>query len=109
MYSAAPCATRRTLAKVKSSATIPRQPSVPNLIWSAIAVKVTFLQVAGFARPPERVHDLLDILRTRAGTHEEGVLGVDADHVLESDRGDEPLVPEDQAAMGVDLHGLTVD
>jgi hypothetical protein len=32
MYSAAPWATRRTLAKVKSSATIPRQPSVPNLI-----------------------------------------------------------------------------
>src|SRR6266700_4827030 len=32
MYCALPCATRRTLPKVKSSAMTPRQPSVPNLI-----------------------------------------------------------------------------
>src|SRR5260370_32583010 len=67
------------------------------------------LQIAGFAGPHEGVHDLLHILCARAGTHEEGVLGVDDDHVLESDRGYQPLITEDQAAMCVDQHGLTVD
>src|SRR2546423_7488076 len=35
MYWAVASATRRTLPKVKSSATMPRQPSVPNLIGCA--------------------------------------------------------------------------
>src|SRR6266853_4909242 len=49
MYSAEPLATRRTLANVKSSATTPRQPSVPNLIWSGIASVSTPRSAADFA------------------------------------------------------------
>src|ERR1700722_1397104 len=39
-YEAIAPATRRTLSKVKSSAMIPRQPSVPNLISCAIVFPV---------------------------------------------------------------------
>src|SRR5713101_1056559 len=49
MYSAEPLATRRTLANVKSSATTPRQPSVPNLIWSGMASVSTPRSAADFA------------------------------------------------------------
>src|SRR5450631_957517 len=45
--SAAACATRATLAKVKSSAMTARQPSVPNLIWDIlnfVGVEVTRLK-----------------------------------------------------------------
>src|SRR5712692_9168330 len=82
----------------------PRPRSCKELRW-----RDTNLKVAGFARPPEGVHDLLHILRARAGTHEQRVLGVDDDHVLESDRGDQPLIAEDQASMGVDEDRLTID
>src|SRR6266851_4075223 len=49
MYSAEPLATRRTLANVKSSATTPRQPSVPNLIWSGMSSVSTPRSAADFA------------------------------------------------------------
>src|SRR6266566_3977568 len=104
MYLAVACATRRTLPKVKSSATTPRQPSVPNLICGeAIALKVT-----GLARPLEGLNDLAHVLRTRARHHQERVFGVHDDHVLDADRGDEPAVTEDQAPGGVDKDCLAV-
>src|SRR5260370_9302967 len=101
MYSAEPLATRRTLANVKSSATPPRQPSVPNLIWSAT---LSCLKVAGLTRSLERVADPLHVLCARARNHEKTILGVDDDHVLDPDRGHQPAIAQDQAPMRVHQH-----
>src|SRR5207244_5838442 len=106
MYWAAPCATRRTLPNVKSSAITPRQPSVPNLIGEVrvIRSRVTVgvpaksrtsygeLQVTDLARPLENLDDLAHILCPRARNHEHGVFGVDDDHVLHPNRSDQPPV-----------------
>src|ERR1700687_2813034 len=97
MYSAVPWATRRTFAYVKSSAITPRQPSVPNLIWSVIGLKVT-----GLAGPPQGLDDLANVLRSGPGNHQQGVFRVDDDHVLEADRGHQAVVTQDQAPSGVD-------
>src|SRR6266851_8049739 len=105
MYSAEPLATRRTLANVKSSATTPRQPSVPNLIWSATLSR---LKVAGLTRSLERVDDPLHVLCSRARNHENSILGVDDDHVLEPDRGHQPAIAQDQAPMRVHQHRFTL-
>src|SRR5438270_3533630 len=105
MYWAVPWATRRTLPNVKSSATIPRQPSVPNLIcWAVIGLKVI-----GLARALQRVDDLAHVLRAGARNDQKGILGVDDDHVLQADRGHEPPFAEDKAAGRVDKHGLALD
>src|SRR5256712_12238233 len=99
MYWAAPCATRRTLPNVKSSAVIPRQPSVPNLI--CVGFNVIGLKVACLAGPLEGLEDLANVLRSRARNHKKGVIGVDDDHVTENDRGNEPVVTEDQAVYHI--------
>src|SRR5438552_15190955 len=104
MYWAVACATRRTLPNVKSSATMPRHPSVPNLIEVGIGLKVT-----GLAGAFERVDDLAHVLRPRARNHEQCVFGVHDDHVLEADAGDESPVAEDQTAGRIDEHRLTFD
>ena len=52
----------------------------------------------------ERLDDELDVLRPRSRTDEKSVLGVDDDHVLETDRGDEPAVPQHDAAPRVDQY-----
>src|ERR1700682_508573 len=99
MYSAVPCATRRTLAYVKSSARIPRQPSVPNLISE---VMLGGLKVTRLARPPERFDDLPHVLRPRARADQQRVLRVDDDHVLEADGGHQAALAQDQASSCVD-------
>src|SRR5438132_8276037 len=104
MYWAVACATRRTLPNVKSSAMMPRQPSVPNLICWAIGLKVT-----GLPSPLERVDDLAYVLRAIAPADQQRVFGVDDDQVLEPDRRDEAAVAEHQAAGGIDEHGFYVD
>src|SRR6476646_2630852 len=105
MYSAVPCATRRTFAYVKSSAMMPRHPSVPNLmsevIWSGS-------KVTGFACPPERLDDLPHVLRARSRAHEKRVFRVDDDHVLEADRGDEAPLAEDHASACIDQDRLSL-
>src|SRR5438046_9366587 len=89
MYSAMPCATRRTDAYVKSSAITPRQPSVPNLIsGSGTAFRVTGLQVLGFPGPTKGIDHCFHVLGPRAGAHQQRVLGVDDDQILEPDRRD---------------------
>src|SRR6266566_1010052 len=103
MYWAVAWATRRTLPNVKSSAMIPRQPSVPNLICWAIGLKVT-----GHSSPLESVDDLAHVLRAIAPADQQRVFGVDDDHVLEADRRDEAAVAEYQAAGGIDEQGLSV-
>src|SRR5579864_9495330 len=105
MYCAAPCATRRMFPNVKSSAITPRQPSVPNLI----VVAIFGLKVTGLARPLESFDHLAHVLGARARAHEQRVLGVDDDHVLEADRGHQPPVAKDQAAGRVDQDGFTLD
>src|SRR5437879_8044061 len=92
MYWAVACATRRTLPNVKSSAMMPRQPSVPNLICWAIGLKVT-----GLPSPLERVDDLAYVLRAIAPADQQRVFGVDDDQVLQPDRRDEAAVAEHQA------------
>src|SRR3989475_7613612 len=104
MYWAVACATRRTLPNVKSSAMMPRQPSVPNLICWAIGLKVT-----GLPSPLERVDALAYALRPIAPAAQQSVVGVDDDQVLEPDRRDEAAVAEHQAAGGIDEHGFSVD
>src|SRR5256885_6226613 len=104
MYWAVPCATRRTLPKVKSSARMPRQPSVPNLMCWAIGLKVT-----GLPSPLERIDDLAHVLRAIAPADQQRVFGVNDDQVLEPDRRDEAAVAEHQAAGGIDEHGFSVD
>src|SRR5579872_6825034 len=121
MYCAAPWATRRTFAYVKSSATTPRQPSVPNLIGVAplIESKVNgrprsqvgraYLQVARLPGALERLHHLADVLGAGPWAHEDGVLGVHDDHVLEADGGHQALSAEDEAPCRVDQDRLTFD
>src|SRR5213078_942498 len=104
MYWAVACATRRTLPNVKSSARMPRQPSVPNLICWAIGLKVT-----GLPSPLERINDLAHVLRAIAPADQQRVFGVNDDQVLEPDRRDEAAVAEHQAAGGIDEHGFSVD
>src|SRR2546425_7620441 len=104
MYWAVACATRRTLPNVKSSAMMPRQPSVPNLICWAIGLKVT-----GLPSPLERVDHLAYVLRAIAPADQQRVFGVDDDQVLEPDRRDEAAVADHQAAGGIDEHGFSVD
>src|SRR5581483_12496931 len=120
MYCAAPWATRRTFAYVKSSATTPRQPSVPNLIGVAplIDSKVNgrplsevgraCLQAARLPGSPARVHHLADILGAGPRAHEYGVLGVHDDHVLEADGRHQAFSAEDEAARRVDEDRLTL-
>src|SRR5579864_8434342 len=105
MYWAVAWATRRTLPYVKSSAMIPRQPSVPNLICCVKG----FLKVAGLAGPLESIDDLANVLCARAGTHEQRIFGVDDDHVLEPDRSHQPAAAEDKTAGGVDEHRFALD
>src|ERR1051325_4571048 len=61
-YDAIAPATRRTFSKVKSSAIMPRQPSVPNLISCPMTlgqlVHFLFVQI---------LHNLADILRLLPG------------------------------------------
>src|SRR5881409_882062 len=106
MYCAVAWATRRTLPNVKSSAMMPRQPSVPNFICCA---GIARLKVSGLAGALQGVDDPTHVLRPGARNHQEGVLGVDDDHVLEADRGHEPVAAEDQAAGRVHEHRLAVD
>src|SRR5438876_367763 len=84
MYWAVACATRRTLPNVKSSATMPRQPSVPNLIGVGTGLKVT-----GLAGTVERGDDLV-----QAGQMTRGVPGhlVDEYPCAPGEPGDVPVV-----------------
>src|SRR5579859_1905599 len=110
MYSAMPCATRRTDAYVKSSAITPRQPSVPNLIsGSGTAFRVTGLQVLGFPGPAEGVDHAFNVLSPRARAYQQRVLGVDDDHVVEPDRGDQAAVAEHHAVARIDEDRLALD
>src|SRR5437773_11612185 len=110
MYSAMPCATRRTDAYVKSSAITPRQPSVPNLIsGSGTAFRVTGLQVLGFSRPPKRLDHAFHVLRPRPRALQTRVLGGDDDHVLEPYCRDQTAVTEHHAVARVYQGGLAFD
>src|SRR5690348_16039043 len=103
MYSAIPCATRRTDAYVKSSAITPRQPSVPNLIsGSGTAFRVTGLQVLGFPSPAQGLDHCFHVLRSRSRTHQQRVVSVDDDHILEPYRRDQAPLAEHHAVARVD-------
>src|SRR6267142_2628730 len=104
MCSAAPWATRRTFAYVKSSAITPRQPSVPNFISGAMSG----LKVTGLPGALERLDDLAHVLGPRPRDHQQRVFGVDDDHVLEADRGDESAVTEDETAARVHQDGVAL-
>src|SRR5882724_3384242 len=107
------CATMRAFAKVKSSAMMSRQPSVPNLIEdmknqykrsggernSRIGWKSKWIQQkADLDRPLQKILELLrlqefnefgDVLGAVAGDDEERVGGFDDDEVVDTDGGDE--------------------
>src|SRR5256885_4653710 len=103
-YSAVPWATRRTFSYVKSSAIMPRHPSVPKWIGGLISG----LKVTGLAGPLERLDYLAHVLGTGPRNHEQCVFGVDDDHVFEADRCDKPAVTQDQAAARIDQDGVTL-
>src|SRR5438128_12680174 len=110
MYSAMPCATRRTDAYVKSSAITPRQPSVPNLIsGSGTAFRVTGLQVLGFPGPTKGIDHCFHVLGPRPGAHQQRVLGLDDDQILEPYRRDQPAVAEHHAVPRVHQDRFALD
>src|ERR1019366_1411088 len=81
--------TRRTLSKVKSSAMMPRHPSVPNLICAAINLPWSKFAIykAGLDQPLELLFvEVLDhfahVLRMFARGDQQRIVGFDDDQVL---------------------------
>src|SRR5215475_1008982 len=107
-----PPATRRRLAKVKSSAMTARQPSVPNLIWPARSggseTGPERLVISSHCPRPNKVaplgrgisdqfgqillvqilHDFAYILRILPGGDQQSVFGLDHHNVVDPDYGD---------------------
>src|ERR1700694_105686 len=88
---AIPWAAKRTFWKVKSSAMMPRQPSVPNLIDGFSPARTTVgcsmldsvLDKVLAAAPLELGHQQLDLLDPVPGTDQDGVVTRAKDEVRE--------------------------
>src|SRR5216684_5172541 len=113
------CATTRAFAKVKSSAMMPRQPSVPNLIsvircWG----KYTRSNRSANGRiglleevfPPllfEPFHDFADVLGAIARADEKGIGGFNHNEVTHANRGHKFRRAPQKIAFGVERVSLS--
>src|SRR6266403_5574674 len=108
------CATTRAFAKVKSSAMMPRQPSVPNLMES-IYVDAKYTRGEQFANsrigllqevfPPllfEPFHDFANVLGAFARANEQRVGRIHDDQVVHTDQGGNFSRARDEIAAGVE-------
>src|SRR5690348_12077853 len=88
-------ATRRTFSKVKSSAIMPRQPSVPNLIGSIHIPQVNksvasvSSEQLGQLLVAEVFYDLAHVLRMLARGYQNGVFRLDYNHIAHAYGSDE--------------------
>src|SRR5258705_2554398 len=108
------CATTRAFAKVKSSAMMPRQPSVPNLMES-IYVDAKYTRREHFANsrigllqevfpPPlfEPFHDFSDVLGAFALANEQRIGRIHNDQVVHTDQGGNFSRARDEIAARVE-------
>src|ERR1700676_2779540 len=116
-------ATVRAFAKVKSSAMMARQPSVPNLICGALRLGIgcrcgvillgsireslnakraalACLQQVLAAALLEPFNDFADVLRAMAGADQQGVWSFDHDKIAYADSGDEFRWAPNKIAFG---------
>src|SRR5450432_2732059 len=98
----------RTFSKVKSSAMTPRQPSVPNLMGLASLMALAadssafaLYQVDTLDRRQALDH-LPYILATVAGSHQDGVLGLNHHDVVDAHEGDKLLWTVRVVAVRID-------
>src|SRR4029077_18139544 len=93
-------ATTRAFAKVKSSARMPRQPSVPNRIavmecqytrWAELGKQAGLagIQQMFLLLFCQFFHDFADVMGALAGTNQQGIGGVHDDEVVNANGGDE--------------------
>src|SRR5690349_15939546 len=103
--------TRRTLSKVKSSAIMPRHPSVPNLICVAIDSCFASVNSGGLHQPlhlllVEIFHNFADILRMLTRGDEQGIFRFDDDEIADPNRCDKLVLHVNEVPRGVQRETL---